>query len=148
MHSDAETVDQYVDELPEDRKVIIENLRKVINENIPQGFEETMGYGMIGYVVPLAKYPKGYRCDPNVPLPFAGLASQKNHIAIYHMGMYALPKIHDWFIEEYRQRVGKVPDLGKSCLRLRPKQDIPFDLIGELFQKLTIEEWISVVDSI
>lgn len=148
MHSDAKTVDQYVNELPEDRRVIIEKIRKVINDNIPKGFEETMGYGMAGYVVPFSTYPKGYRCDPKVQLPFAGFASQKNHIAVYHMGMYAIPGIYDWFVNEYTQRVGKAPDLGKSCLRFRPKQNIPYELIGELFQKITVDEWISVADSI
>ncbi len=148
MQSNATTVDQYINELPEDRKVIAEKIREVIKTNIPDGFEERMGYGMPGYDVPFSKYPKGYRCDPKVPLPFAGFASQKNHIAIYHMGMYAIPGLYDWFVNEYTQRVGRAPDLGKSCLRFRPKQSIPYDLIGELFQKITVDQWIEVADSI
>lgn len=148
MQSEAKTVDQYFDELPEDRKEVMHRLRKLIKENLPDGFEEAMGYGMPGYVVPFSRYPQGYRCDPSVPLPFAGLASQKNHIAVYHMGMYAKPGLHEWFEEEYAKRVGKKPDLGKSCLRFRPTQDIPYDLLAELFRKITVDEWISMVDKI
>ncbi len=148
MQSNAATVDQYISELPEDRKIVIEKIREVIKKNIPDGFEERMGYGMPGFDVPFSKYPKGYRCDPKVPLPFAGFASQKNHIAVYHMGMYAIPGLHEWFVNEYTRRVGKAPDLGKSCLRFRPKQPIPYDLIGELFQKITVDQWIEVADSI
>lgn len=148
MQSNAATVDQYISELPEDRRIIIEKIREVIKKNIPDGFEERMGYGMPGYDVPFSKYPKGYRCDPKVPLPFAGFASQKNHIAIYHMGMYAIPGLYEWFVNEYTHRVGKAPDLGKSCLRFRPKQSIPYDLIGELFQKITVDQWIEVADNV
>lgn len=148
MQSNATTVDQYISELPEDRRIIIEKIREVIKKNIPDGFEERMGYGMPGYDVPFSKYPKGYRCDPKVPLPFAGFASQKNHIAIYHMGMYAIPGLYEWFVNEYTHRVGKAPDLGKSCLRFRPKQSIPYDLIGELFQKITVDQWIEVADNV
>jgi hypothetical protein len=133
---------------PKIEKVIIENLRKVINDNIPPGLRKPWGMEWQVMIVPFSKYPKGYRCDPKVPLPFAGFASQKNHIAVYHMGMYAIPGIYEWFVKEYTERVGKAPDLGKSCLRLRPKQNIPYDLIGELFQKITVDEWISVADSI
>lgn len=148
MQSEAKTADQYFEELPEDRKEVMKRLRTLIKENLPEGFEEAMGYGMPGYVVPFSRYPQGYRCDPSVQLPFAGIASQKNHIAVYHMGMYAKPGLHEWFEEEYGKRVGKKPDLGKSCLRFRPKQDIPYDLLAELFQKITVDEWISMVDSI
>lgn len=148
MQSNAATVDQYISELPEDRRIIIEKIREVIKKNIPDGFEERMGYGMPGYDVPFSKYPKGYRCDPKVPLPFAGFASQKNHIAIYHMGMYAIPGLYEWFVNEYTHKVGKAPDLGKSCLRFRPKQSIPYDLIGELFQKITVDQWIEVADNV
>lgn len=148
MRSEATTVDQYLDELPEDRQVILRQLRKTIQENIPAGFQEGMGYGMPGFDVPFTLYPQGYRCDPKQPLPFAGYASQKNHIALYHMGIYAKPELHDWFVSEYEKRTGKAPDLGKSCLRFRPKQPIPFDLIGELFQMITVDEWIGMVDKI
>lgn len=142
MQSKATTVDQYIDELPEDRKKAVAELRKVIKKNIPKGFQEGMGYGMAGYIVPHSKYPAGYHCDPKLPLPFMGFASQKNFIAVYHMGVYADPKLLKWFTDEYAKAgVGK-PDMGKSCIRFRKPENIPYKLIGELASKITPQQWI------
>lgn len=125
----------------------MEKLRSAIKANLPNGFEETMNYGMIGYVVPHSLYPDGYHCDPSLPLPFMNLASQKNFIGVYHMGIYANKEMHDWFVKEYQQRVGKKPDMGKSCIRLKKMEAIPYDLIGELANKTTPEDWIATYET-
>lgn len=143
MQSDASSVAQYMAELPADRQEAMEKLRKAVRKNIPKGFLETMNYGMIGYVVPHKLYPGGYHCDPAQPLPFMNLASQKNHIAVYHMGVYAMPKLNKWFVDAYAKTgMGKL-DMGKSCIRFKNPAKIPFDLIGELASKLTVDEWIA-----
>lgn len=142
MKSTATTVEEYVKNLPEDRKEPIEKLRKVIVENLPKGFEEQISYGMIGYVVPKSIYPKGYHCDPRLPLAFMNIASQKNSINVYHMGIYADPKLYDWFVAEYPKHSKKKADMGKSCLRFKKAEDIPYELIGELSKKLTPQQWI------
>jgi hypothetical protein len=148
MQSKATTVDQYIDELPEDRKKAMEELRKVIKKNIPKGFQECMSYGMVGYVVPHSKYPAGYHCDPKLPLPFMNLASQKNFIAVYHMGIYADPKLLQWFTEAHAKASTKKLDMGKSCLRYKKPEDIPYKLIGELVSKITPDEWIEIYERI
>ena len=146
MQSKADTVALYVDSLPDDRKEIINQLRKVINKNLPKGFSEIMNYGMIGYVVPHSIYPAGYHCDPKLPLPFLGLASQKNNISFYHMGIYADPKLLDWFTKNYAKEVTGKLDMGKSCIRYKKPDDIPFELIGELVSKMTPDEWIAMYE--
>jgi uncharacterized protein YdhG (YjbR/CyaY superfamily) len=146
MQSKASTVNDYIDELPEDRKKAISKLRKVIKKNLPKGFQETMGYGMMGYCVPHSKYPAGYHCDPKQPLPFMGVASQKNFIAVYHMGVYAIPELNKWFVSEYKKRMTKKLDMGKSCLRFKKEEDIPYDLIGELSSRVTPDQWIAVYE--
>jgi uncharacterized protein YdhG (YjbR/CyaY superfamily) len=146
MQSKATTVDQYIDELPEDRKHAVTELRKVIKKNIPKGFQECMSYGMIGYVVPHSKYPDGYHCDPKLPLPFMNLASQKNFIAVYHMGIYADPKLLQWFTEAHAKASPKKLDMGKSCLRYKKPEDIPYKLIGELVSKITPDQWIEAYE--
>ena len=142
MQSKATTVDAYLAELPEDRQKAIAELRKVIKKNLPKGFQECMNYGMIGYVVPHSKYPAGYHCDPKMPLPFMNVASQKNTITIYHMGMYGDPKLEKWFTDAYTKATGKKADKGKSCLRYKKPEDIPYKLIGELASKTSPEQWI------
>ncbi|MEI2747554.1 MAG: DUF1801 domain-containing protein [Ferruginibacter sp.] len=146
MQSKADTVAQYVESLPDDRKEIINQLRKVINKNLPKGFSEIMNYGMIGYVVPHSIYPAGYHCDPKLPLPFLGLASQKNNISFYHMGIYADPKLLDWFTKNYAKEVTGKLDMGKSCIRFKKAEQIPFKLIGELVSKMTVKEWIALYE--
>lgn len=143
MQSKAQTPEQYISELPEDRKTAMQKLRNSIKENLPQGFEERMCYGMLGYVVPHNIYPNGYHCDPKLPLGFMNLASQKNFIAVYHMGVYANKELHDWFIGEYPKHCKTKIDMGKSCIRFKKIDDIPYDLIAELSRKITVEQWIS-----
>ncbi len=147
MQSNAQTPDQYLEELPEDRKIAISNLRKVILENLPEGFQETMGYGMIGYVVPHSLYPNGYHCTPNLPLPFLSIASQKNFIAVYHMLVYSDPNINQWFVNEFPKYSKAKLDMGKSCIRFKKLDQIPFDLIGELASKVTVHEWIKIYEA-
>ena len=146
MISQAETPEQYMKALPEDHQEIIEKLRAVILKNIPSGFEETMNNGMIGYVVPHSVYPDGYHTDPTKPLPFINIASQKKHVALYHMGIYSDESLNSWFTSEYKQRVGRKPDMGKSCIRLKNSESIPYELIGELVTKMSAEDWISLYE--
>jgi hypothetical protein len=140
------TVKEYVDGLPEDRQVVIKKPQSLIKKNIPKGFEEQMSYGMIGYVVPHTIYPDGYHCDPKLPLPFLSIASQKNFIAIYHMGMYAKPELLDWFTSEYPKYCKSKLDMGKSCVRFKKMEDIPYALLEELMKKLTVADWISIYE--
>jgi len=146
MQSKATTVDEYISELPKDRQVAISKLRKEIKKNLPKGFKEGMGYGMMGYSVPHSIYPPGYHCDPKLPLPFMGLASQKNFIAVYHMGIYADPKLMKWFTDAYAKEVPGKLDMGKSCIRFKKPENIPVRLIGELASKMTAEEWINLYE--
>jgi uncharacterized protein YdhG (YjbR/CyaY superfamily) len=147
MISQAETPEQYIRELPEERRPVIKNIRSAILENLPSGFEETMSYGMIGYVVPHSVYPDGYHADPALPLPFINLASQKNHIALYHMALYSDDELNEWFRSEYKKIVGKNPDMGKSCIRFKKAESIPMELIGDLASKMTAEEWIELYEN-
>ncbi|MDO6389275.1 DUF1801 domain-containing protein [Pontibacter sp. BT731] len=144
MQSTAPTPELYLAELPEARQQIMNDLREVILKNIPAGFEEIMGYGMISYVVPHTLYPSGYHCDPKQPLPFMSIASQKNHIAVYHMGMYADEDLLNWFQEEYPKHSKTKLDMGKSCIRFKKPEHVPLALIGELASKMTPQEWIDL----
>ena len=146
MQSKASTPDQYLSQLPEERKEVIGRLRQTILDNIPEGFEECMNYGMLGYVVPHSRYPDGYHCDPKLPLPFLNLASQKNHIGFYHMGIYSDPELLDWFQDAYKQQVPTKLDMGKSCIRFKNPKNIPFDLLGELVSKITVDQWIDTYE--
>ncbi|MFD0861130.1 DUF1801 domain-containing protein [Sungkyunkwania multivorans] len=147
MTSDAKTPEEYIANLPDDRKEPVSKLRKIINDKLPKGFQEGMGYGMIGYTVPHSTYPDGYHCDPKVPLPFMNLASQKNFIALYHSGIYAKKELHDWFVAEYPKHVRTKLDMGKSCIRFKNVNNIPYDLIAELCTKMTPEEWIEIYEN-
>ncbi len=140
------TVTEYIAAIPEDRKAAFKKLRKIIKANLPKGFEEGISYGMPSYHVPLRTYPDGYHCKKDTPLPFANLANQKGFIAVYHMGMYATPAIAEWFKKEYAARCKYKIDMGKSCVRLKKLEDIPYDLIGELFQKMSMQEWIDLYE--
>lgn len=146
MQSKAPTVDAYISEIPEDRQQAMNELRKVIKKNLPKGFQECMNYGMIGWVVPHSKYPAGYHCNPKDPLPFMGLASQKNSINFYHMGIYSDPKLLKWFTEAHAKASPKKLDMGKSCVRYKKPEDIPFKLIGELVSKISPDEWIAAYE--
>jgi hypothetical protein len=147
MQSTATSAEDYIDSLPEDRKQPMSQLRKVIRKNLPNGFKEEMGYGMLGYVVPHSIYPAGYHCTPHLPLPFLGIASQKNFIGVYHMGLYADDKLLSWFNEEYPKHSSAKLDMGKSCMRFKKINEIPYDLIGELASKLTPQQWIDIYES-
>ena len=148
MQSKVTKVSEYLKEIPKERQEVFNKLRETILENIPKGFEECMSYGMIGYVVPHTLYPKGYHCDPKLPLPFTAIASQKNFIALYHMGIYSNPNLLEWFTSEYQKHSGKRLDMGKSCMRFKKPEDIPFELIGELMQKITVEKWINTYEAV
>ena len=144
MVSSATNVTAYMDALPEDRKEVMQKLRDVIKSNIPKGFEETMSYGMIGFVVPHGIYKAGYHCDASLPLPFINIASQKNFIALYHMGIHADGELMKWFTEEYPKVCKGKLDMGKSCIRFEKLEQIPFELIGKLAKKMTTKQWIEL----
>jgi len=146
MQSSAKTAEDYFKQLPEDRQAPMNELRKVILKNLPKGFSETMSYGMVGYVVPHSKYPNGYHCDPKQPLPFISIASQKNFIALYHMGMYSNPGLLNWFTSEYSKYSKTKLDMGKSCVRFKKPDQIPYQLIAELVSKMTADEWIDTYE--
>jgi hypothetical protein len=138
------TVENYIEQIPADRKDAFLTLRKAISDNLPAGFQEGTAYGMICYSVPLATFPAGYHCAPGTPLPFISIASQKNFLAVYHMGIYACPDLLQWFTEEYPKHAKFKLDMGKSCIRFKKMNDIPFALIAELATKMTPEEWVAI----
>jgi len=146
MQSKSNTVAEYVKELPADRQQTIEQLRSVIKKNLPKGFKEEMNYGMIGYVIPHSLYPAGYHCKPTDPLPFMNVASQKNFIAVYHMGLYADPILMKWFMTQYPKHSTQKIDMGKSCIRFKKPDQIPFKLIGELTSKMNPAQWIALYE--
>lgn len=143
MAYDVETPEAYIAHLPEEKRHPVELLRKTIKENLPAGFEETIQYGIIGYVIPHSLYPAGYHVNPQEPLPFIALAAQKNYIALYHMGLYAFPDVLEWFTTEYSKRVKTKLDMGKSCIRFKKLETIPYELIGTLCQKITPQAYIA-----
>lgn len=145
MQSKANTVDEYIETLPDDRAEIIAALRKEIKKNLPKGFEETMQYGMISYVVPHKLYPAGYHTNPKDALPFLSIASQKNHMAVYHMMVYE-GALHDWFVKEFKKYSDKKLDMGKSCIRFKKPDDVPIKLFGELASKVKPQEWIETYE--
>lgn len=148
MHSNTTSVEEYINLVPAAQREAIISLRKVIRENIPTGFAEEISYGMIGYVVPHSLYPKGYHCNPKLPLPFLNIAAQKNFIALYHMGLYSNPALLSWFTDEFLNHSKKKPDMGKSCIRFKNPETIPYQLIGELAKKMSAQEWIDTYESI
>ncbi|GLB52686.1 hypothetical protein NBRC110019_17260 [Neptunitalea chrysea] len=147
MTSKATSPEEYISELPEDRKSAIIKLRKTVLTNLPEGFQEGMSYGMIGYVVPKSLYPAGYHCTPQLPLPFMSFTSQKNFIAFYHMGMYAKKELLDWFVTEYPKHCKYKLDMGKSCIRFKKIDAIPYELMGELVSKMTPKKWIDIYET-
>lgn len=148
MQYKAKTTKEYISQLPEERKEPFSKLREVIINNLPKGFEEIINYGMPGFVVPHSKYPEGYHCDPKLPLPFINIASQKNFIALYHMGIYSDKKLMEWFISEYPKYVKTKLDMGKSCIRFKKIDQIPYKLIGELASKISPEDWITTYERV
>ncbi len=142
MQTTAKTVNNYLNEIPEERKTAFLKLRECILNNLPKGFEEQMSYGMLGYVVPHSIYPNGYQSKPKLPLPFISIGSQKNFIVMHHLGIYANPKLLEWFTAEYPKHSNQKIDMGKGCIRFKKLDQIPFDLIAELTGKISVEEWI------
>jgi hypothetical protein len=147
MRIEASSPEEYISKLPEDRKEAMSKLRKTILKNLPKGFSEGITYNMIGYFIPHSLYPAGYHCDPKQPLPFMNIASQKNFIALYHMGIYANKKLLDWFTKEYPKHCKTKLVMGKSCLRFKKAEDIPYKLIGELTKKMSAAEWIKIYEA-
>ena len=143
MTNKARTIAEYVKQIPEDRQQVFEKLLSILRENLPPGFEECLSYGMPAFSVPHSLYPKGYHVSPKVALPFISIASQKNFIAFYHMGLYATPELNSWWQEEYPKYSKRKLDMGKSCVRFKKMDDIPFELIQKLAQKVSPEEWIA-----
>ncbi|OKP83202.1 hypothetical protein A3842_09390 [Paenibacillus sp. P3E] len=147
MKYESASPEEYISQLPEERKEAIMKLRQILRDNLPVGFQETMSYGMITYVVPHQIYPPGYHVNPDQPLPFVSIASQKNFIALYHMGIYMVPGLLDWFKEEYPRHVQTRLDMGKSCVRFKKTNSIPYDLIAQLSSKITVDEYVRMVES-
>ena len=147
MSTTSKTVEQYINEIPQERREGVEKLRAVILQNLPVGFEEGMSYGMIGYYVPHSIYPAGYHCTPKLPLPFMSFANQKNSINFYHMELYANPDLYNWFVNEFPKYSCQKLDMGKSCIRFKKIAYIPFELIAKLVRKVTVEDWITSYES-
>jgi hypothetical protein len=147
MTSDAETIDAYLNELPPERLELVQAIRRAINDGLPPGFEERMIYGMIGWVVPRERYPAGYHCDPSLPLPFINLGNQKASVNLYHMGIYVMPAVLDWFQNSWREQTAARLDMGKSCIRFKRIDRVPLALLGELAARVTVDEWITVYES-
>ena len=139
-------IQNYIEAIPEDKKEHFLKLRATILENLPTGFKEQFSYKMIGFVVPKTIYPQGYYCNPKLPLPFINIAAQKNLIAIYHMGIYMKPDLMQWFIDEFPKHSNQKLDIGKSCIRFKKPETIPFDLIGELISKMSVGDWIETFE--
>ncbi|MBT7377079.1 MAG: DUF1801 domain-containing protein [Candidatus Marinimicrobia bacterium] len=146
MKYESNSVDEYLKAIPEDRREVLTLIRKLLFDNIPSGFEEVLGYGMPAYVVPHSIYPSGYHCDSKLPLPFINFASQKNFVAFYHMGIYAKPELLEWFVGEYPKHCSAKLDMGKSCIRFKKVENIPFGLLADLVTKMTVDEWITIYE--
>lgn len=146
MKTTGATVEEILENIPEDRKEAFTNLHQTIVSNLPEGFEPGISYGMLGYVVPHHLYPAGYHCKPSEPLPFVSIASQKNSINFYHMGIYADATLLNWFVAEYPKHSKQKLDMGKSCIRFKKPEHIPYELLGQLMQKMTAEQWIALYE--
>lgn len=147
MQIQSVSVDDYISQIPEERQEIFRKMYQTINDNLPEGFTQGSSYGMISWAVPLETYPDGYHCTPGSPLPFISIASQKNFVALYHMGMYAKPELLNWFVEEFPKHSKKKLDMGKSCVRFKKMEDIPMELLAEMSRKMTVEEWIDIYET-
>lgn len=147
MQHNLSSPSEYILAVDDARRGAFEKLREVILENIPEGFREEMSYGMIGYVVPHSLYPPGYHCDPKLPLPFVSIAAQKNALTLYHMGLYAQEDLLLWFVAEYARHSKRKLDMGKSCIRFKKVDDIPYDLIAQLMQKISVADWIELYET-
>ena len=140
-------ITQYLELLPTDRQEALTKLITLAESNLPNGFEAIIQYKMPSFVVPKSIYPAGYHCTPTEPLPFISFASQKNFIAIYHMGLYSLPELYEWFVNEYPKHSKSKLDMGKSCIRFKKTHEIPYELLGELFTKMSPNQWVELYES-
>ena len=140
------SIEEYIAALNSERKDSVTKLISIIRKKLPKKFNEQMNYGMPSWVVPHSIYPKGYHCSPELPLPFLSLSSRKNYIALYHMGIYANKELMTWFIKEYPNHSKYKLDIGKSCIRFKKLNEIPFSLIGELCSKMNMKEWIIIYE--
>lgn len=147
MEAKGKTVEEILTTLPADRVEPFNQLHDIIIKNLPEGFEAAISYGGLGYVVPHKLYPAGYHCKPSEPLPFAGIASQKQSINFYHMGLYADAELLNWFATEYPNHSKRKLDMGKSCVRFKKFDEIPYQLIGELMKKISVKEWINIYET-
>ena len=147
MKASGQTVQDILANVPEERVEAFNKLHEVIVKNLPKGFEPGISYGGLGYVVPHTIYPAGYHCKPAEPLPFAGISSQKNAISFYHMGIYSDPQLMEWFLAEYPKHSKQKPDMGKSCIRFKKLNEIPYELIGKLMTKMTVQDWINIYET-
>ena len=141
-----DSIKDYINSLASDRKTTITQLINVIEQNIPKGFEKVMNYGMPSFVIPHSIYPKGYHCDATLPLPFIGVSNRKSSISLYHMGLYADPELLNWFKSEYPKHSNTKLDMGKSCIRFKKFNEIPYELIGILSNKMTVKNWIDIYE--
>ena len=146
MKVKASTIGEYLENIPIERKAVMQKLIAIINKNLPKGFTEQLNYGMPSWVLPHSIYADGYHCTPELPLPFLSIASQKHFIGLYHMGIYADTNLLDWFVKEYPKHAKKKLDMGKSCIRFKNIDDIPFDLIAELCSKMNPKDWIKLYE--
>ena len=146
MPKNFKTVEDYLASLPPDRREAIQAVREVILKNLDDDYSEGIQYGMIGYFVPHSIYPPGYHCDPKQPLPFAGLASQKNHMAIYLMCVYGNATLDNWLRDEWA-KTGKKLDMGKSCIRFKKLADLPLELIGRAIARVPAKKFIADFES-
>lgn len=146
--AEAKEIKAYLEQVSEDRKEAFLELYNTVRGNIPEGFEEQMSYGSIGFVVPKSIYPEGYHCTPELPLPFLSIASQKSHIALYHMGIYMMSDVLDWFVAEYPKHSKYKLDMGKSCIRFKRMDAIPYGLIAELMHKITVDAFVNQYEKI
>ncbi|MBU2970891.1 DUF1801 domain-containing protein [Pseudoalteromonas sp. C2R02] len=146
MNKLMDTIENYISNIPQERQAAFIKLRQVILDNLPKGFEEKMSYSMPGYVVPHSLYPPGYHCDPSLPLPFSSIANQKNFIALYSSSIYADKEILDWFVSEYPNHSSTKLDMGKSCIRFKNVNKIPYELIAQLMQKMSVDQWIDLYE--
>ena len=143
----ANDVDDYIGSAAPEMRDGLARLRQTIRDAIPPGFSEEMSYGMIGWVVPREAYPAGYHCDPSLPVPFLALAAQKRYISFYHLGLYAAPDLYEWFVSEYgKLGYRRKLDMGKSCIRFKYPDEIPYDLIKELVGKMTLAGWLELYE--
>jgi len=147
MKYEANTIENYFEQIPEEKKPALKKLWETIRDNIPEGFTEDLNYGLPGFVVPHSVYPEGYHCDPKQPLPFINIASQKHFIAFYHMGLYAMPNLLKWFTDNYPQYLTAKLDMGKSCIRFKKMDQIPYDLLAQLISKISVKKWIQFYES-